>query len=286
MRRGSMFTDAAFVSVSVIGPDGAIRSSFVSARWLGQDGMLALVGPDAGLRVEQDSNGVLPYGAAASLMPAHTGRWLVARGVRLIQSADGFGDGRPRVLGWRRSSAYPLVGLSQHAVLAGADAYWGDSRNRALLTNGILALLAAASMLSLRAAVRARERHAVQRAYRAATESGNSGFYTVAPVRDRKGGLRDFRVVDCNERNAYFYGLACAGLIGMLVSRLDRGIEGAELTAGYREAMRTGFHEEDRRLLDAPPPDHPLGPKPNGAHRRWPCGDAARRPCCISQRSS
>ncbi|MCS0631532.1 EAL domain-containing protein [Telluria mixta] len=325
MRRDGMFTDAAFVNVSVIGPDGAVRSSsrihqrglnlsradffvqhrnaistalrigtpppeleeargtilftrrldtqddgfdgvllmavdaayftsFVSSPTLGPGSLLALVGTDNALRVEQDASGTVRAMGTASLLPANADRWPVARGVQLVAGQGGFADGEPRVLGWRRSGAYPLVALvalSHTAVLEAADAYWTDSRNHALVATAVLTLLAlGASMLSLRAAARARERAEIQRAYRTATESGNDGFYMVAPVRDRKGQTVDFRIVDCNERGAFFYGSTRAQLVGSLLSTLHHGKSFDDLAANYRTALAVGFHQEDRRMPD------------------------------------
>ncbi|WP_322403072.1 bifunctional diguanylate cyclase/phosphodiesterase [Massilia luteola] len=325
MRRDGMFTDAAFVNVSVIGPDGAIRSSsriherglnlsragffiqhrdaistalrigtpppeleetrgtilftrrldtaddgfdgvllmavdagyftsFVSSPTLGPGSLLALVGTENALRVEQDARGVVRTQSASSLLPANADRWPVARGVQLVAGQGGFADGEARVLGWRRSSAYPLVALvalSHTAVLEAADAYWTDSRNHTVLATVVLSLLAlGASMLSLRAGARARERAGIQRAYRTATESGNDGFYMVAPVRDRKGQTIDFRIVDCNERGAFFYGATRVQIVGSLISDLHHGTSFDDLSANYRTAMAVGFHQEDRRMPD------------------------------------
>jgi len=337
MRRDGMFTDTEFVNVSVVGPDGTIRSSnriqgralnlahaaffvqhrdnistalrlgapppelggargtilftrrldtrddefdgvllmavdaayftsFVSSPTLGPGSLLALVGTENPLRVEQDANGTVRTQGAASLLPANADRWPVARGVQLVDGQGGFADGAARVLGWRRSSAYPLVALvalSHAAVLDAARTYWDDSRNHTLLATAVLALLASvASVLSLRAAARARERAEIQRAYRTATESGNDGFYMVAPVRDRKGHVADFRIVDCNERGAFFYGTTREGLAGSLISDIHRGIGADELIANYRTAMAVGYHEEDRRM----PADNRLNIR--WAHRR------------------
>jgi diguanylate cyclase (GGDEF)-like protein len=325
MRRDGMFTDAAFVNVSVVGPDGAIRSSsrihgralnlahaaffvqhrdnistalrigvpppeldeahgtilftrrldtaddefdgvllmavdaayftsFVSSPTLGPGSLLALVGTENNLRVEQDARGVVRTQGAVSLLPANADRWPVARGVQLVTGPGGFADGEARVLGWRRSSAYPLVtlvALSHTAVLEAADAYWTDSRNHMLLATAMLVLVAlGASLLSLRAGARAGERAEIQRAYRTATESGNDGFYMVAPVRDRKGQTVDFRIVDCNERGASFYGSTRAELVGSLISELHQGASFDDLATNYRTALAVGFHQEDRRMPD------------------------------------
>jgi diguanylate cyclase (GGDEF)-like protein len=246
-----------FAGVLLMAVDAAYFTSFVSSPTLGAHSLLALVGSDGNLRIEQDSSGIVRLDARASLLPANADRWPVARGVQLVDADSGqagFGDGRARVLGWRRSSAYPvvaLVALSHEAALAGADAYWRDSRTYTSMATAVLLLLAGvASMLSLRAASRAREQDEVARAYRTATESGNDGFYMVSPLRDRKGQILDFRIVDCNERGAFFYGMTRTSLVGSLVSQVDRGLGSIELIANYRQAMATGFHQEDRRMPD------------------------------------
>jgi len=249
--------DDEFDGVLLMAVDAAYFTAFVSAPTLGPGSLLALVGTDSGLRIEQGGDGSVRTRAAGSLLPANADRWPVARGVELVpaaRGAGGFADGQARVLGWRRSNAYPLVALvalSHEAALAGARAYWIDSRNQTLAaTVVLLALAAVATMLSLRAAGRAREQDAVQRAYRTATESGNDGFYMVAPVRDRKGRMLDFRIVDCNERGAFFYGMTRGDLVGRLISQVDRGVDAHELIANYRQAMAAGFHQEDRRMPD------------------------------------
>jgi diguanylate cyclase (GGDEF)-like protein len=255
--------DDEFDGVLLMAVDAAYFTSFVSASTLGAHSLLALIGVDSNLRVEQDSSGAVRTRAQGSLLPANAERWPVARGVQLVDTQagqGGFSDGRARVLGWRRSTAYPvvaLVALSHEAALAGADAYWRDSRTYTSIATAVLLLLAGvASMLSLRAAARAREQDDVARAYRTATESGNDGFYMVAPLRDRKGRILDFRIVDCNERGAFFYGMTRTSLVGSLVSRFDRGLGSAELIATYRQAMATGFHQEDRRMPDLSTADH------------------------------
>jgi diguanylate cyclase (GGDEF)-like protein len=249
--------DDEFAGVLLMAVDAAYFTSFVSSPTLGAHSLLALVGVDARLRVEQDSSGAVHLDARDSLLPANADRWPVARGVQLVDAGSGqagFRDGRARVLGWRRSKAYPVVAvvaLSHEAALAGAEAYWHDSRTYTSMASAVLLLLAGvASMLSLRAASRAREQDEVARAYRTATESGNDGFYMVAPLRDRKGQILDFRIVDCNERGAFFYGMTRTSLVGSLVSQVDRGLGSIELIANYRQAMATGFHQEDRRMPD------------------------------------
>jgi diguanylate cyclase (GGDEF)-like protein len=156
------------------------------------------------------------------------------------------------VLGWRRCAAYPvvaMVALSYPEAVAAAVQYRHESRRNALIATACLAALAAcASLLSLRADARRREQDEVHRAYRTATESANDGFYMAAPVRDRRGRIVDFKIVDCNERGAQFYGMTRNDLLGTRLSAIEHAAPGHALLASYRTAMANGFHEEDRQM--------------------------------------
>ena len=241
--------DEEFDGVVVMAVDAAYFTSFVGQSTLGADGLLAMADTDGRFWIEQSGSAPTRPGGPRTLRPGSVAA--AGAGPRLVGSA-GFGDGVARALGWRDSAVYPvvaMVALSQREGGAAAQEYWEESRGRAIAGTVALALLAAlASLLSLRAAAREREHEAVRLAYRTATESANDGFYMAAPVRDRRGQIVDFRIVDCNERGAAFYGLRRDDLVGRAVSSMDRGLPGAELVANYRLAMATGFFEEDRRL--------------------------------------
>ncbi|HWJ96035.1 MAG TPA: GGDEF-domain containing protein, partial [Telluria sp.] len=325
MRRDGMFTDDAFVAVSVVGPDGKVRSSaqgeprdwsqaaffhehrnnistalrveitprglragrdvvlftrridragdefdgvvlmavdaryftaFVGPGTLGAGGLLAMAPSEGGALVEQHA--ATRPDAAGTIMRANAAWWSGSAAPLVIDRRAIFSDGLARAVGWRRSGAYPvvaIVALSHDEALAGASGYWQESRDRALAASaGLLLLAAGASVFCHRAATREREQDEIRRAYRTATESANDGFYMATPVRDRRGQISDFRIVDCNERGAYFYGLARRDLVGRLVSSLDRGIGASEVLGTYQLAMANGFHEEDRKM----PPDERL----------------------------
>ena len=241
--------DEEFDGVVVMAVDAAYFTSFVGQSTLGADGLLAMADTDGRFWIEQSGSEPVRPGGPRTLLPGSVAS--PGSGPRLVGS-EGFGDGVARALGWRDSDVYPvvaMVALSQREGSAAAQAYWEESRDRAIAGSVVLALLGTlGSLLSLRAAAREREHEAVRLAYRTATESANDGFYMAAPVRDRKGQIVDFRIVDCNERGAAFYGLRRGDLVGRAVSSMDRGLPGAELVASYRLAMSTGFFEEDRRM--------------------------------------
>jgi diguanylate cyclase (GGDEF)-like protein len=241
--------DDGFDGVVVMAVDARYFTSFVSAATLGAGSVMAMVGAESSLRLEQHGDG--------SRAPDHTilpGRpvWSSDRGVQLLDGPVGFADGHPRVLGWRRSAAYPvvaLVALSHQAALEAATASWHDSRNKAVAASLCLSLLAVlGAVLSRRVVRRMREEEEVRRAYRTATENANDGFYMAAPVRDLDGNIVDFQIDDCNERGAFFYGLTRAGLVGRRLSRIDGGRFGEELLAIYCKAMEAGFYEDDREM--------------------------------------
>jgi diguanylate cyclase (GGDEF)-like protein len=241
-----------FDGIVLMAVDARYFTSFVSPSTLGADGLVALAALEGRLRVEQRSDGAAYLEGAAAVLPRRGSIWTSERGVRVVEGRDGFGDGRARVLGWRHSSVYPLVALvalSRDEAQAGAQAYWIESRDRAIAASLCLALLGlGGAMLARRAVLREREQDEVRRAYRTATESGNDGFYMAAAVRGRDGAIEDFRIVDCNERGAFFYGLRREELVGASLSRIDAGLFGEELLGTYRKAMEEGFHEDDRRM--------------------------------------
>ncbi|MGJ9418029.1 EAL domain-containing protein [Massilia sp. CMS3.1] len=239
--------DEEFDGIVVMAVDGDYFTSFVGASTLGHDGLLTLVDTEGKSWIEQGARTFTADGRILRLRATGgpTG------GSRPI-GADGFRDGVARALGWRDSPVYPvvaMVALSRHEGQAAALMSWKAGRDRVFAVSACLLLLSGlASVLSLRAAARERDQEAVRLAYRTATESADEGFYMAAPLRDRKGQIVDFMVVDCNERGASFYGMRRAELVGRAVSTIDHGIGGAEVIATYQLAMSNGFYEEDRRM--------------------------------------
>lgn len=244
--------DDEFDGVVLMAIDARHFTSFVSPATLGAGGIVALAGSEGRLRVEQRSNGAAFSDAA--VLPR--GAWRGEQGVRLLEGREGAesgpADGQPRVLGWRQSPVYPLValvGLPQTAALAANNGYWIDSRNRAIAATLCFLLLGLlGAVLARRAAARDREQDEVRRAYRTATESGNDGFYMAAAVRGGDGHIVDFRIIDCNERGAFFYGMTRDELVGASLAGIDSGLFGEELLATYRKAMDVGFYEDDRKM--------------------------------------
>ena len=245
-------SDDEFDGIVLMAVDARYFTSFVGPATLGAGGVVALAGLESRLRVEQRSDGAAYLDKGGNVLPPRSGVWASERGVRKVAGAYGFADGQARVLGWRHSSVYPLValvGLSHATALEGAAAYWRESRDRAIVASvGLLLLGAGGAVLARRSVLREREQEEVQRAYRTATESGNDGFYMAAAVRARDGSIADFRIVDCNERGAFFYGMTRAQLLGASLARIDAGLFGEELMETYRKAMEAGFYEDDRRM--------------------------------------
>ncbi len=244
--------DDEFDGIVLMAVDARYFTSFISPATLGAGGIVALAGLESRLRVEQRSGGADWLEGAARLLPSGGSLWTGERGVQLVQGAAGFGDGQARVLGWRHSAAYPLVALvalSHEGALGSAAGYWAESRDRAIAASFCLLLLGGlGAMLARRAVLREREQDEVQRAYRTATESGKDGFYMAAAVRGRDGRIDDFRIVDCNERGAFFYGMTRGQLVGRTLSQIDSGLFGEALMETYRKAMEAGFYEDDRRM--------------------------------------
>ena len=241
-----------FDGVVLLAVDARYFTSFLGTANLGANGIVAMVSTESALRVMQRGDVAAIGTDAAALLPPRQAGWAGVNGVKLMQSASGFGDQLPRVMGWRQSSAYPLVGIvavSHDEAIAAATAYWREGRNNAIVATVCLAFLAVLSnVLAARAGARMREQEEVRSAYRTATESANDGFYMVAAMPDRQGRIVDFQVVDCNERGAFFYGMERDDLIGRRLSRIDGARFGENLVHTYKQAMDLGFYEDDRRM--------------------------------------
>ena len=255
--------DDSFAGVVVLTIDANYFTSFYSVRTLGQDGMVALAGDDGKLRLEQHGERAASAGHAALLLGQPDEA--EAGGVRLAAAAE-FSDGQPRFLGWRKSAAYPLmayVGIARREAVAAAEAARADAlRNAAIAGVALLLLSAWAALAARRAQLRRHEEAEVRRAYRTATESANDGFYMASALRGEDGRIVDFEIVDCNERGAFFYGLARSELMGTRLSELVTGAFGEALFDTYLAAMASGFHEDDREM----PADNRLNIR--WAHRR------------------
>jgi diguanylate cyclase (GGDEF)-like protein len=229
-------------------------TSFLGPVALGKNGILAVA--ITGGRLLGEQRGGAQAEAQPPLIDAGGGAWQAQDRSTLIEGHGGFADGVARVARARQSSAYPVttaVALSQPEALASAELYARESQGIAFaVTLGVVLLAGWASLFSWRSMVREREHEAVRRAYRTATENANDGFYMATPIRDRKGQIVDFRIVDCNERGAYFYGLQRSELLDRKISTIARGEGPGELLDIYRLAMSKGFHEEDRRMPEDP----------------------------------
>ena len=230
--------DDEFDGIVVMVVDGSYFTSFVGASTLGRDGLLALAGSGGKFWIEQGGAARAANRRVLNL-PAIG---IPGSGPRLV-GTEAFRDGVARFPclssgGHRRAVA--VRRQCRRAPVLGGEPRPRRRRKR----------LPAAALRPCQRAVAAREREheAVRLAYRTATESANDGFYMAAPLRDRKGQIVDFRIIDCNERGAAFYGFLRADLVGRAVSTLDRGLAGAEVIATYRLAMSNGFYEEDRRM--------------------------------------
>ncbi len=243
--------DNEFAGVALMLVRSAYFTDFYLPAILAQGGAVAAMGTASGWRAEQrgEQRGEPPSPPRAALFPLAAGLAEDESGAIAHAAAGG---AEARVLGWSKSTVYPVAGLVTiplAAAMAPADAAWRAARANALLASAALLVFGAlAALLSRRAADRYSAQENVREAYRTATEGANDGFYMAAPVRDRQGVIRDFEIVDCNERGARFYGVGRQALIGKRLTQLQRGEAGATLLGAYLEAMALGFHEDERQM--------------------------------------
>jgi diguanylate cyclase (GGDEF)-like protein len=237
--------DNDFAGVVILLVRADYLTDFYMPSTLGAGGSVAVMGTDMPWHSEKGGAGRITQRAT---MLART----APEGAAVLQVSRSDRNGIPRLLGWSQSKVYPVTGLVTlplASFFTPAEIAWEAARRDSIVVTVALLLFALlASLLTRRAADRYSAQENVRKAYRAATEGANDGFYTAAPVRDRSGKIRDFEIVDCNERGAHFYGLARRALIGKRLSQLQRGLVGDDLIDTYLRAMDNGFHEDERQM--------------------------------------
>ena len=254
--------DGSFAGVVAVAIGSTYFSDFYDEVKLGNEGMVAMVDLEGGVRtarvgdvVHTPNSPVLGHGATFDN----------TEGSMRMDGKPTFADGQARYVGWRKLQGYPfmaMVGVSEAEVLSGLRVTEAAYRNYALA--GSLALLffgIAASVIAARRAWRRQKAEGVRTAYRVATEGANEGFFTLRPL-FAEGRLADLEIVDCNERGAAFYGVKRDRLIGKRCSALNPAAILPTLLATCSSALGSGFHEDEIAL----PPESPLRMK--WVHRR------------------
>jgi diguanylate cyclase (GGDEF)-like protein len=84
-----------------------------------------------------------------------------------------------------------------------------------------------------------------QASYRMATEEGNEGFYIAHPLRDAKGTVIDFEIIDSNHRGAEMLRERREELIGKKISALYEAAQPERLLQWLHQAIDRGLYEAD-----------------------------------------
>ncbi len=183
-----------------------------------------------------------------------------AQGVALLGGRRWFGDGRMRVVGGRPFPDLGLVGIvgiDQYSAMASYRAHRAN-RFAAAGWNSVWILLAGllATGIYVHARWRQHQIETIRASYRLATEDAADGFFINRPLRDRRGAVRDFSVVDCNQHGAAMFGKRPEDLIGRRLSEFYEGELFQRACDRLCQALETGFYE--RELPVAPGEGQPL----------------------------
>jgi diguanylate cyclase (GGDEF)-like protein len=205
-----------------------------------------VVGADSIVRVLRTGSKVFPAESDKLISPF--GFPALAKST-LLEGDRWFSDRRNRYVGWSPVDNYPLVamaGQDQAEVLAPYLA----SRATALRDAGLATLVLGgftlvAMGLSLRLAWRKRQMEWTRSAYRMATEHGNEGFYIAQAMRGLKGGIVDFRIIDCNQRGAQMFLHRREELMGKTVSSIYEGMDAKRIVGMLCEAMEASRYEAE-----------------------------------------
>ena len=238
----------AFDGVALTGFDPHYLTSFYAGSFPGSAGVLMVAGLDGILRSATIGGGT------------HDSKPAALRAVPLFNSPEGatylsgeqwFGDKLSRYVAWKTLEEYPLVamaGLSEQEYFAPYQNAWATDRSVAIAGSIILFLFAlTAAGMSTRLVRKKHQEEEVRKAYRIATEGGSDGYYMYEALNDKSGAIVDFVLVDCNERGAEFYDIPQTQLLHMKLSDLYSGAYFDDVMNIFREAIASGFHEDETK---------------------------------------
>jgi diguanylate cyclase (GGDEF)-like protein len=248
--------DGGFDGVVQVAIDPAFLLAAYDGAAMGRYGFKALAGRDGVVR-----------SATIGGTPLHEQAELARGAIPLAAPAGApalerwFADGKPRFVARHPVGSYPfvaLVGLAEEEMLAQYRETATLYRSVAWGATAVLLLAALAATLAIaRALWNRRQREEERLTYRVATDGANEGFAIFRAVRDQGGTLRDFRVVDCNDRGAAYLGVARERAIGEHFSTFygEGGSAYFQMVLDQlRHAMEVGFHEDEYRV----PPESPV----------------------------
>jgi diguanylate cyclase (GGDEF)-like protein len=249
--------DGSFGGIALVSIETGVLSAFYGGANLGDYGLLAVLGQDGFVRMAKMGGGeegeIMP---ALRKIPAFNS----PRGAELFDGAHWFADDRARFIAWQTVPNYPMVvmaGLAEEEVMKPHFSAWQNYKSSAIAGTFFFFLFAlTASVLSMRLTWRKHQADEIRNSYRLATESGEEGFFRVGAIRDSQDSrhILDFMVEDCNERGAAFFGLKKEDVIGYKFSELLSDSERERLLEVYRQAMVSGFLDDDYAV----PPDSVL----------------------------
>ncbi|WP_394781888.1 diguanylate cyclase domain-containing protein [Undibacterium sp.] len=168
-----------------------------------------------------------------------------------------FVDGKPRIIAWSRLGNYPLmsmVGLSETDYFANYEKTSANYRHFATAGSLLLLLVGfAAAGFFYRLAWRKQQAEEVKDTYRLAVDGAREGFYMVRALYDGKKQVADFLIEDCNERGAQMVGSSRDELVGARYSDLYQGEHAEYVLNIFRNAMETGFYEDEFKVSTQSP---------------------------------
>jgi diguanylate cyclase (GGDEF)-like protein len=244
-------SDGSFAGVLSVGVTLDFFAPFADNTDFGKSGIFAVIGKDEVLRVS-GIGGVMAAPSQFTLkkVPNFEGKeWS-----RRLVGKEWFTDGKARIVASAPLIDSPfrtLVALPEEENMQPFEEMRAAYFRAGWLGSVILLFFVAVAMqLSARLVIRKGEENELGLAYRIATDGGHEGFFIWQTVRDRNGVIRDFTVVDCNERGAEMYRMTKDELMGTRCSLLYPDVYGEQLIQVLCNAFEAGVSEGD---FDPPP---------------------------------
>ena len=242
--------DGAFSGLLGVVVPPTFLASFYEKAAEGQNDALAVLSTNGEMiasKMGKNLNGDAPMVSNSIVLPSFKGAMVVP--------AQRFKDNRSRIVAWETLEQYPLVSvvaLDEEDVYLPYESMRRNTMGMAAVASMLLLLASIlGSVLSGRLVWRKHQAAIIADTYRLAIEGAREGFFMARALYGADQVVTDFVVENCNEQGARMIGFSRDDLIEVRFSQMYTGKLFDQVTATFKRAMETGFHEDEfRQPLD------------------------------------
>lgn len=248
--------DGTFGGIVLTSVDPRYFTDFYQERYLGKQGVLAVVGTDGAFRARRVADKLETTGDASRATVFARAR-VQPVGTFHARSAI---DGIERFFAYRQLRDYPLILVAARAESEVLAEYHERSRLQVAIagiaTVAIIVFFTAGTLLVYRLRRSQQRAKKAEALFRAAADGSLDAFILLRSVRDPSGSVVDFAIAEANPRALALLGLVNKSLRGRRLSAVLRRAGVAEVLDKYVRVLDSGEPLDEQLELRPPHGEH------------------------------